>query len=96
MPFGVPACCIYYLNTLHFYLGEVGAGMGILRIQQLLDQSPVVSQQQGALTVMVQPARSINSSRKTELVKGTMSPLRRELTQYSEGFIEQDYHNGIS
>ena len=76
------------------HLGEVGARVGVLRVQQPLDKPAIVGQQQGALAVVVEPSRGIDAGREAKPVEGGMSRLGSELAQHAVGFVEEDDHDG--
>ena len=63
-----------------------------LWIQEFLDETSVVGEEQGTLAVVVEPPSGIHASRETELIECPMTGIGGELAENAEGLVEQNHH----
>lgn len=66
-----------------------------LRVQQFLDEWPVVSKEQGTLAVVVEATGCIDIRRESEFIEGAMSSLGSELAEYAKRLVEEYHHGGL-
>ena len=76
------------LCDLSVHLGEIGAWVLKLRVQQFLDEFAVVGEKQGTFAVVVEAACGIDAGREPEFIECPMSRLGSELAEDAVGLVE--------
>jgi hypothetical protein len=80
------------MDALH--LGVIFARMGVPRIEEAVDESAFVGEEEEPFAVGIETADRVNARRETKL--GKRAPLgaglRRELRKNAVGFVESEEH----
>ncbi len=84
------------LGDFAFDLGPVGAGVGLLWVEELRVQSRLVGEKEESFAISVEAAEGVDVWGETELGQGALSGVvGGELGEDAEGFVEGEEHRSF-